>query len=481
MTRSRLLPVALATLALAGCKTQGAGSATPPAPPPPVEAAPPPAAASTDAPPPQVALPFESYQLSNGLTVILHQDRRLPLVAVSVWYDVGGLHERPGRSGFAHLFEHMMFQGSAHVGEDQHFRILEQIGGTQMNGTTDFDRTNYFETVPANELETALWLESDRMGWLLPSVTEASLKNQIDVVQNERRQSVVNQPYGLMSEKITQTLYPKPHPYYGDVIGSMEDIAAASLADVKDFFQTYYTPANATLVLAGDFEVEGAKAMVAKYFGPIQGRPKPAPVRIPAPALAAPIHIDFPEKVGKLAKVQVVWMGPSAFEADSAALDLLTHVISGTRSSRLDKRVTHDDLIAQSVTAYYQEYRSGGHVHIDLTVRPGRTPAEAEAAIDQVLADLRAHPPTAEELQRAKNNHETRLLRGLEGLGGFSGRAERLQLYHHYLGSPDKLAWDLGRYQAVTLADLSRVLDTYLGANRLVVYAVPEAAEGGAK
>ncbi|MCA9552305.1 MAG: insulinase family protein [Myxococcales bacterium] len=481
MTRTRLLPVALAALALAGCKTQGAGSAPPPPPPPAPEATPPPPAPPPAPEGPTVALPFEQYTLKNGLTVILHQDRRLPLVAVSVWYDVGGLHEREGRSGFAHLFEHMMFQGSEHVGEDQHFRILEQIGGTQMNGTTDFDRTNYFETVPANELETALWLESDRMGWLLPSMTDDSLKNQIDVVQNERRQSVVNQPYGLMNEQITHILYPKPHPYYGDVIGSMEDIAAASLDDVKDFFLTYYTPANATLVLAGDFDVDAAKALVEKYFGPITGRPKPAPVKIPAPALKEPVRITFPEKVGKLAKVHIAWMGPSAFEKDSAALDLLTHVISGTRSSRLDKRVTHDDLIAQSVTAYYQEYRSGGHIHIDLTVRPGRTPAEAETAIDQVLADLTANPPTAEELKRALNNHETRLLQGLERLGGFSGRAERLQLYHHYLGDPDKLAWDLARYRAVTVEDLARVLNTYLGANRLVVHALPEADEGGAK
>lgn len=454
---------ALGLLALLACKTPQGGS------PGPKDGAAPAPAQSAETP----TLPYEQMVLDNGLKVLLHQDRRLPLVAVSVWYDVGGLHEKEGRSGFAHLFEHMMFQGSAHIGEDQHFKILQSIGGTQMNGTTDFDRTNYFETVPSNELETALWLESDRMGFLLPSVTKKSLQNQIDVVQNERRQSVVNRPYGLMMEKITKTLYPKPHPYHGDVIGSMEDIASATLEDVKDFFRTYYTPANATLVLAGDFEIAEAKALVKKYFAPLTGRPEPAPVKIPAPELKEDVRIDFPEKIGKLAKVHMAWMGPSAFEPDSAALDLLSHVISGTRSARLDKRVSHDDLIAQSVTAYFQEYRSGGHFHIDLTVRPGRTPEEAEKAIDEVLADLRKNPPTQEELTRAKNAHESRLVRGLERLGGFGGRAERLQLYNHYLGDPGKLAWDLERYRSVTLEDLTRVMQTYLGAPRLVVHANP--------
>jgi len=419
-------------------------------------------------------LPVESFGLDNGLTVLLHQDRRLPLVAVSVWYDVGGLHEVKGRSGFAHLFEHMMFQGSAHIGEDQHFKILQQIGGTQMNGTTDFDRTNYFETVPSHELETALWLESDRMGFLLPSVTKESLKNQIDVVQNERRQSVVNRPYGLMMETVTQTLYPQPHPYYGDVIGSMDDIAAATLEDVHEFFKTYYTPANATLVLAGDFDVAEAKALVTKYFGPLKGKSRPKPVQIPAPSLAKDLRIDFVEKVGRLAKVHMAWMGPSAYEADAAALDLLSHVISGTRSARLDKKVSHDDLIAQSVTAYSQAYRSGGHFHIDLTVRPGRTAEQAEAAINEVLADLLKNPPTQAELQRAKNANESHVIRGLERLGGFGGRAERLQQYNHYLGDANKLDWDMQRYRDVTLDDLNRVLRTYLGAARLVVHAQPE-------
>lgn len=421
----------------------------------------------------EVDVPFVSYRLDNGLKVILHQDDRLPLVAVSVWYDVGALHEKEGRSGFAHLFEHMMFQGSPHVGEDRHFAILEEVGGSQINGTTSFDRTNYFETVPSNALETALWLESDRMGFLLESVTRESLDNQIAVVKNERRQSVESRPYGLMDELITQRLYPKPHPYHGNVIGSLEDIGAATLADVRDFFQTYYTPANATLVLAGDFEMDQARALVEKYFGPLEGRPKPARPEVAPPKLEREEIIEFEEPAARLPKLSVVWPGPRAFSEDAAALDILAHVLSGTRSSRLDRKVSFEDPLAQSVTAYFQEFLAGGQFQIDLVAQPGRTLDQALAAVDAVLADLRANPPTDEEILRAKNAQETRTLFGLERLGGFGGRAEQLQTYNHYLGDPSRLRWDLERYRSVTRSDLERVMKTWLGQARLVVKAVP--------
>lgn len=424
-------------------------------------------------------LPFERYQLDNGLTVILHRDNRLPLVAVSVWYHVGAINERAGRSGFAHLFEHMMFQASPHVGEDQHFKILEQIGATGVNGTTEFDRTNYFETVPSNELETALWLESDRMGFLLASLTEKSLKNQIDVVQNERRQSVENAPYGLLEEQITKLLYPEPHPYFGDVIGSMKDIGAASLSDVQDFFQTYYTPANAVLTIAGDLDPAQTKALVQKYFGTLKGRPKPERPNLPMPALAGEKRLDWKEPVARLPKLSVVWPGPSAFSEDAAALDLLAYVLSGTRSSRLDKRVSYDDLIAQSSAAHFSEQLSGGRFSIDIVVRPGRTLDEAEKAVFEILDELEKKPPTWEELDRALNFRETSVVRGLEQLGNMGGRAEQLQLYQFYLGDPGKLAWDLGRYQAVTPEDVLRVKQKYLGKNRIVARATPAAAGAG--
>ncbi len=418
-------------------------------------------------------IPFEKYKLENGLTVILHADHRLPLVAVSVWYDVGALQERPGRSGFAHLFEHMMFQASKHVGEDRHFAHLQEAGATLVNGTTGNDRTNYFETVPRHELELALWLESDRMGFLLPALTQASLDNQIEVVKNERRQSVENQPYGLFEEKIVQALYPEPHPYFGNVIGSMTDLSAATLQDVRSFFLTYYSPANATLTLAGDFEVEATKKLIEKYFGPLRGPSKPLPVKLDAPELAADVRFDFEEPVGNLPKIVFAWMGPSAFQPDTAELDLLSHVISGTKSARLDRKVSYDQQIAQSVTAHLEENASGSVFKIELVVAPGRTLEEAEAAILSVLEGLKTSPPTEAELQRAKNAQETRLVKNLEILGGFSGRAERLQTYQRYLGDPGKIAWDLQRFQKVSTSDLAKVAERYLGGKKLIARAKP--------
>ena len=430
-------------------------------------------------------LAFDKYKLDNGLTVILHHDPRLPLAAVNVWYDVGARHERPGRSGFAHLFEHMMFQGSVHVGEDNHFKYLQSAGATGINGTTSFDRTNYFQTVPKNYLELALWLESDRMGFLLPSLTLKSLQNQIEVVQNERRQSLENRPYGLMDEMIMQTLYPKSHPYYGNIIGSMQDISAATLDDVKDFFKTYYTPANAILTIAGDFDPQKIKPLIEQYFGTLRGREKPSPVNISAPAIAKEQVINYAEPVGKLSKMSMIWMGPSVYQADTADLDLLTHIISGTKSSRLDRKVSFEDQMAQSVTAYFSEHMSGSQFRIDVTLRPGRTPEEARAAVDAVLADLHKTPITQEELDRARNSIESSMVRGLEKLGGFSGRADLLQRYNLFLGDPGKLGWDVLRYRQATIESVTRAMNTHLTDKRLIIYAEPkpEAAPkaGGAK
>jgi zinc protease len=431
-----------------------------------------------------VNIPFERYQLKNGLTVILHQDRRLPIVAVSVWYDVGGLSEQPGRSGFAHLFEHMMFQNSPNVGEDRFFPILQDLGGSKINGTTSYDRTNYFETVPSNTLETVLWMESDRMGFLLDSITDKSLANQKDVVQNERRQSVENQPYGLMSERLTKLLYPAPHPYNGDVIGSMDDIRAATRKDVEAFFKTYYTPANATLVLAGDIEVPEAKRWIEKYFGPLEGLRKPPRPKIPAPKITKEIREDFSEPFGKLPKLTLAWIGPNAFQPDNAALDVLAHVLSGTRSSRLDRRLVHDDNIAAQVSTHYQELQSGSVFQIDVLVQPGRTLEEALKAVDDVLAGFSTTPPTGAEVHRAQNTVTTTFVRDLEVLGGFSGRTERLQLYNHYLGDPGRIEWDLERYQKVGPNDVSRVLKRYLNQDRVVMFGRPQTkalAQGGTK
>ncbi|MEL6189029.1 MAG: pitrilysin family protein, partial [Myxococcota bacterium] len=344
------------------------------------------------------------------------------------------------------------------------------------NGTTSFDRTNYFETVPSNALETALWLESDRMGFLLESITPKSLANQIDVVKNERRQSVESAPYGLMDERLTQTLYPKPHPYNGNVIGSMEEIGAATLEDVREFFRTYYSPANATLTIAGDIDVEQTKTWIQQYFGPLKGRPKPERPFFEMATLAKEKVINFDEPAGRLPKLSVAWPGPSAYSEDSAALDLLAFVISGTRSSRLDEKVSFQDPLAQSVTAYYQEFFAGGQFQIDIVVQPGRTLQEALSAVDEVLASLTTRPPTQAELNRAKNAQETRMLFGLERLGGFGGRAEQLQTYYYHFGDPDRFEWDISRYRRVTVDDLVRVAKAYLTPRRIVLKAKPASA-----
>lgn len=438
-------------------------------------------AAQTPAPPaPQASeeampsLKLERYTLPNGLEVILQHDDRLPLVTVNLWYHVGAINEQPGLFGFAHLFEHMMFQGSPNVGKDQFIKLLEQIGGTHINGSTTFDRTNYFETVPASELETVLWMESDRMGFLLDSLTEADLKNQIDVVQNERRQTVDNRPYGLAEERLTQLLYPAPHPYFGDVIGSMKDIAAAKLSDVQAFFKRYYTPANATLTIAGDFETKTTKSLIERYFGSLKGAPKPKRPELSAPKLDLPITVTLEEPIGKLNRIVLAWPLPPRFHKDSFALELLAHVISGTRSSRLDRKVSFESKIAENVTAYTLQYQAGGRFIIDLRLKPGVSLDEGQAAIESVLSDLNRRPPSADELEQALNTHESYLIQSLESL---SRRADRLQTYNHYLGDPDRLAWEVQSLRAVTVDDLIQAAKTYLGPKRITLRMAPKGAQ----
>ena len=293
---------------------------------------------------------FEKYTLPNGLEVILSENHRLPLVAVNLWYHVGPANEDPGRTGFAHLFEHMMFQGSKHVQGDTHFRLLEGAGGSDLNGTTDFDRTNYFETVPADRLELALWLESDRMGYLLDKVDQANLSNQQDVVRNERRQSVENQPYGMVEEELFHQLFPATHPYYSNVIGSHADIQAAKLEDVKNFFKLYYAPNNASLVIVGDFDEASARAMVEKYFGPLkQGKPVPKPA-VQTPPIAAPRRAVVQDRV-ELPRVYVAWLTSPIFTPGDADGDIAAIALGGGRSSRLYKKLVYEKQIAQDVSA----------------------------------------------------------------------------------------------------------------------------------
>src|SRR5215210_8788197 len=293
---------------------------------------------------------FEKYTLPNGLEVILSEDHRVPLVGVDVWFHVGPAYEAPERTGFAHLFEHMMFQGSKHVPGDSHFRLLEGAGGTGLNGTTGFDRTNYFETVPANQLELALWLESDRMGFLLNEVDQEKLTNQQDVVRNERRQSTENTPYGIVEEALYQALFPKGHPYHGVVIGSHADIQAAKLEDVRNFFKQYYAPNNASLAIAGDFDKAATKKLVQKYFGSLKRGPAIPPVAVKTAPITSEKRLVVQDAV-QLPKVYMAWITPAFYKEGDADGDIAGSILGGGRPSRLYKKLVYEKQLAQNVRA----------------------------------------------------------------------------------------------------------------------------------
>jgi zinc protease len=416
---------------------------------------------------------FEEYTLENGLDVILSRDDRIPMVAVNLWYHVGPANEEAGRTGFAHLFEHMMFQSSKHVPPDSHFRLLEAAGASDINGTTDYDRTNYFETVPSNQLELALWLESDRMGYLLEQVDQAALSNQQDVVRNERRQSVENQPYGLAEETLIQTIFPAGHPYHGNVIGSHEDIQAVKLDDVQRFFRQYYSPNNASLAIVGDFEPSEARALVEKYFGTLERGPDVPPVTGVAPPITSERRVMVEARV-ELPRVSMAWITSPILKPGDADADLAANILGGGRESRLYKALVYDKQIAQDVSARQYSLILGSIFQIEATARPGHTLDELEQAIDEELADLRETPPTAQAIEQARNTIETNIIGGLERLGGFGGVADRLNSYNHYLGTPDYLAQDIQRYRVATPESVQAFARDQLGANaRVVLHAVP--------
>jgi zinc protease len=423
---------------------------------------------------------FEKYTLPNGLDVILSEDHRLPLVAVNLWYHVGPANEEVGRTGFAHLFEHMMFQASKHVPADTYFKTVEGAGGSNINGTTDFDRTNYFETMPANQLELALWLESDRMGYLLDVVDQSSFANQQDVVRNERRQSVENQPYGVVEETMFHTLFPKTHPYYADVIGSHADIQAAKLDDVKNFFKTYYAPNNASLAIVGDIDKAAVKALVEKYFGPFKkggAVPKPS---AETPKITAERRAVVKDRV-ELPKVYMAWITPPFFKPGDADADVAATILGGGKSSRLYKSLVYDKQIAQTVTAQQYSLMLGSVFSIEATARPGHTAEEIEKAIDEQVAKLRDSGPEANEVERARNVIETRIVEGLENLGGFGGIADRLNTYNHYLSDPGYLPKDIQRYRDTTPATVKAFAQEQLAPTaRVVVYGVPGQPDLGA-
>jgi len=419
------------------------------------------------------SIKYEKYTLPNGLDVILSEDHRLPLVATNIWYHVGPANELPGRTGFAHLFEHMMFEGSKHVPGNGHIRYMEAAGASDLNGTTEFDRTNYFETLPSNQLELALWLESDRMGYLPDKLDQASLTNQQDVVRNERRQSIENSPYGIVEEGMFHQLFPKGHPYYADVMGSHADIQAAKLEDVRNFFKLYYAPNNASLAIVGDFDPAQAKALVEKYFGPLRrGAPVPKITTV-TPPITAERRTVIHDQV-ELPRVYMAWLTSPIFKPGDADADLAGEILGGGKSSRLYKKLVYEKQIALDVSASQQSLILGSVFEIVVTARPGHTAKEMETAIDEELASFRKDGPTAVELERARNGVETRMIQGLERLGGFGGVADRLNEYNHYLKNPGYFSQDVERYQSATTASIRAFADTQLKPTaRVVVYGIP--------
>ena len=424
------------------------------------------AAAAQGIPP----LTNERYTLDNGLTVILHEDRSTPMVAVNVWYRVGSGDEQPGRTGFAHLFEHVMFMGSEHVPVGAFDQWLEAAGANN-NGSTTRDRTNYFEWMPSNALPLALWLEADRMGWLLPTMDQAKLDVQRDVVKNERRQSYDNVPYGRAFETILAAVFPSGHPYSWPTIGSMADLSAASLEDVKQFFRTYYAPNNATLAIAGDFNRDSVKVWVQRYFSEIPRGPamppRPATREVTIPK---DTFLVMEDKV-QLPRLYYSWPSAKAFHADDASLDLLAYVLAGDKNSRLYKRLVYEMQVAQDVSAFQVSGRLDGLFSVTVTPKPGQRPARMAQLVNEEIRKLAAQGVTDRELARAQNTYRAQFL---DQLASVNGKADQLNFYDYFAGTPDYVRQDAARYDAVSAADVQRVAREYLGKPKVVLTVVPE-------
>lgn len=418
-------------------------------------------------------LKFEKYTLANGLEVILHEDHSTPIVSVNTWFKVGSGDEKLGRTGFAHLFEHIMFMGSQHVPVGDFDKLLESAGATN-NGSTTEDRTNYYENLPSNALALALWLDADRMGYLLPTMDLAKLDLQRDVVKNERRQSYDNVPYGRADETILAALYPKSHPYSWPVIGSMTDLSAASLDDVKAFFRTYYAPNNATISIAGDFNPAEVKGLIAKYFSAIPRGPKLPPRPSLAPVKVAKDTFLVLEDQVQLPRVFYTWPTVKAYHADEAPLDVLGAILASDKNSRLYKRLVYELQTAQSVSAFQQSGRLAGVFQIDMLAKPGNKPVDLDKIVREEIQRVIASGITTRELERIKNSYRSQFLNRLSSVGGFGGKANMLNDYNYNVGTPDYVQQDAARYQRVTQADVQRVAKKYLSTPKIVLTVVPQ-------
>ena len=431
--------------------------------------------------PRKVTVPYQMFTLPNGLTVILHEDHSVPIVSLNVWYNVGSANEKPGRTGFAHLFEHLMFEGSKHVKEGDFDMLLEAAGGGN-NGSTTNDRTNYFIDVPSNAMDLALFLESDRMGYLLDIVSEQLVNGQRDVVKNERRQSYENAPYGMADPRIYELMFPKNHPYHWPVIGYMEDLTAASAEDVREFFRRYYAPQNASIVIAGDINPAEVRKKIESWFSDVKaGKPKD-PIEVPPAAVTSVIKETLTDQV-QLPRLYLAWPSPALFTPGDAELDVTAAVLAGGKNSRLYKRLVYDMQIAQSVIAYQSSGRLGSMFRIEVTARPSKEPAaqvldKLKAIVDEELAKLRETVPSDREVQRVLNQTESSFYSRMERVGSFGGKADQLNSYWVQTGNPDWFNEDLNRYLSLQPNDVQAAVRRWLPSDkRIELSVVPK--EGG--
>ncbi|MHB8500421.1 MAG: M16 family metallopeptidase [Candidatus Acidiferrales bacterium] len=417
-----------------------------------------------------IDIPFQKFVLDNGLTVIVHEDHKAPIVAINVWYHVGSKNEKPGKTGFAHLFEHLMFGGSEHS-QGRYIDAMEKIGATDLNGTTNNDRTNYFENVPTSAVDFTLWMESDRMGFLLGSLDQKTLDLQRGVVQNEKRQGE-NQPYAVSDQLITQNTYPAGHPYSWTVIGDMADLNAASMEDVKEWFKTYYGPSNVTIVLAGDIDAKTAKEKVEKYFGNIPAGPPVAHQEVWIAKMAGTHRQIVQDRVPQ-ARIYKVWNIPQYGSADADYLDMVSDILSQGKTSRFYKRLVYDDQIATDARAAVDLNEIAGQFYVQATAKPKQDLAQVEKELDEELARFLKDGPNAEEVARVKAQHEASFVRGIERIGGFGGKSDKLAESQVFLGSPDAYKVSLKRIQDATAEDLKAAANRWLSNGVYVLEVLP--------
>jgi zinc protease len=417
-------------------------------------------------------IPYEKYKLSNNLEVILFQNRSIPFTAFNIWYRVGSANEKKGKTGLAHLFEHMMFQGSKNVPKEMHFRYIQEAGGS-LNASTSFDRTNFFEKLPSNDLELALWLESDRMGFFLEALDQIKLDNQKSVVLNERLERYDNQPYGLAWEKLISNLYSDGHPYSWPTIGFYNDIESYTLEDVQSFFTQYYSPSNATIVIAGNFEINKVKSLVEKYFGEIKNNITPIQINAQSAQLNETKFLQYEDKVN-LERIYIAWHTQNAFGADDAALDILSDLLTGSKNARLTRKLVYELEIAQDVNSMQYSGKYGGHFMIVATAKPGKSLDEIKKIIFNEVSILTDNNITTQELQRSKNIIRSNFIYSLQNIDTV---ADMLNLYNFYLGNPDSFNFDLNRYNNVDENFLKQVVKRYLLNNYVELRIVPEKSD----